>query len=619
VFYELLAGTSPIDFKKAGLHEFLKKLREEEPAKPSASIRTRAEGARTELARTHRTTAPALLHELRGDLDAITLKALAKDRSHRYSTPSDFAADIRHFLNQEPVLAVPPSATYRWRKFARRYRVAIATAAAFVIVLVAATAISVRQSIRANRESATARAISDFLQNDLILQASAQYQGGRPDPDLKVRTLLDRAAAHVSEKFKGQPENEASLRMTIARAYNGVGDVQHARSNMERSVELFRSTLGPDHPKTFESENMLAFTMINQGDFEKAEAILGPAFIREQRVLGRQHRTTLAAMEYLSNLKKYTGSIDEAAALKKELIEIGKRVDGSEAANTLMSMSSYATILYGQGKYTEAEAQLREVLEIERRGSGTSSLVALRARSLLAQALNAEHRFQEAEAMLNDLIEDQLRAFGPEHPSRLASMTALAEVYAGAKRYAEAEALHLKILEIKRRVLGLKSRNTLGSLTYLYLLYEHQGKYSQAEPYAAEALAGARLAGSENSVTMDTAADLADILIQEKKFSAAEPLSRESNVWYQKNRPDSWQTFRSRTLVGASLAGAKKFAEAEPMLLQGYEGMTARKQKMSPDDFADIDHAAAWLVNLYEAWGKPDQAAKWRGIPSIAN
>ncbi len=122
---------------------------------------------------------------MRGDLDSIALKALEKDRSRRYGSPSDFAADIGRYLKNEAVLAVPPSVAYRARKFARRYRAALATACAFALVLIAAAVISIRQSIRANREAAVAQAVNDFLQNDLLAQASAATQSGpssKPDP-----------------------------------------------------------------------------------------------------------------------------------------------------------------------------------------------------------------------------------------------------------------------------------------------------------------------------------------------------------------------------------------------------------------------------------------------------
>ena len=115
---------------------------------------------------------------MRGDLDSIALKALEKDRSRRYGSPSDLAADIGRYLKNEAVLAVPPSAAYRARKFARRYRAALVTTSAFGLVLIVAAVISIRQSIRANREAAVAQAVNDFLQNDLLAQASAATQSG---------------------------------------------------------------------------------------------------------------------------------------------------------------------------------------------------------------------------------------------------------------------------------------------------------------------------------------------------------------------------------------------------------------------------------------------------------
>jgi hypothetical protein len=152
------------------------------------------------------------------------------------------------------------------------------------------------------------------------------------------------------------------------------------------------------------------------------------------------------------------------------------------------------------------------------------------------------------------------------------------------------------------------------------MLYERQAKFSQAEPYAVELLAGRRhTLGQNNSSTMDAAADLAEIYVEERKFSAAEPLAREASEWDNKNRTDVWRNYRSKTLLGASLAGQRKFADAEPLLLEGYEGMTARKQKMESDELQEIDRAARWIAGMYDTWGKPDQASKWRQRPRIAN
>jgi serine/threonine protein kinase len=121
VFYELLVGTPPIELRKIAFDEFLRRLRDEAPPKPSTRIRTQAQTASTELARKRHTAPLTLARQLRGDLDSIALRALEKDRSRRYASAADFAADIQRFLRGEAVLAVRPSASYRTRKFVIRH------------------------------------------------------------------------------------------------------------------------------------------------------------------------------------------------------------------------------------------------------------------------------------------------------------------------------------------------------------------------------------------------------------------------------------------------------------------------------------------------------------------
>jgi serine/threonine protein kinase len=241
IFYELLAGAPPIDLRKIAFDEFLRRLREEDPPKLSTKVRTGDPATSADVARKRQTEPPTLVRQMRGDLDAIALKALEKDRSRRYGSPTEFAADIGRYLKNEPVLAVAPSAAYRTRKFARRYRVALATAAAFVLVLIVAAVISIRQSIRANRESAIAQAVNDFLRNDLLAQAGPDSQVGpdsKPDPDLKVRTVLDRAAQRITGKFDQQPEVEAAIRETIGSSYLDLGLKPQAIPQLQQVLAL---------------------------------------------------------------------------------------------------------------------------------------------------------------------------------------------------------------------------------------------------------------------------------------------------------------------------------------------------------------------------------------------
>jgi tetratricopeptide (TPR) repeat protein len=121
------------------------------------------------------------------------------------------------------------------------------------------------------------------------------------------------------------------------------------------------------------------------------------------------------------------------------------------------------------------------------------------------------------------------------------------------------------------RVLGPEHPNTLYTLSDFASMYQHQGKYALAETYAAQALAGRRHAlGPEHPDTMASAADLGLAYVSQGKFTESEPLAREAMEFSRKKQPDDWQGFRAETLPGASLAGRKKYAEAEPLLLEGY-------------------------------------------------
>lgn len=89
-------------------------------------------------------------------------------------------------------------------------------------------------------------------------------------------------------------------------------------------------------------------------------------------------------------------------------------------------------------------------------------------------------------------------------------------------------------------------------------------------------------------------------------------MAREALEAEKKVQPDDWQRYRAASLLGESLAGEKKYAEAEPLLLEGYQGMLARKDRIAVPDRYHLDLAQEWLIQLYQAWGKPDKAAEWK-------
>ena len=120
----------------------------------------------------------------------------------------------------------------------------------------------------------------------------------------------------------------------------------------------------------------------------------------------------------------------------------------------------------------------------------------------------------------------------------------------------------------------------------------------------------------------DLLARLGGAYLAQKKWSEAEPPLRECAAFYEKNQPNDWRTFDTRSLLGGALLGQKKLAEAEPLLLKGYEGLKLWGKVLEPRDAQHIPEALDRLIELYTALGKPDEVKKWRAerakYPNVA-
>ena len=483
VFYELLAGARPISLHNVELEEFLRRLREEDPPKPSTKISAQDQATSTEVARKRQTEPQALVKQLRGELDSIAQKALEKERVRRYASPSEFAEDIKRYLNHEAVLAVPASVAYRTRKFVRRHRAALAAASAVALMLAAAAAVSIREGIRANREAAVAEAVNKFLQNDLLAQAGASAQSGpnaKPDPHLEVRTALDRAAERIEGKFTKQPEVEASIRDTMGRAYMDLGLYAEARKQLERALEVRRRVLGADDPKTLMTMALLGPIADLQGRYAEAEVLNRETLDAQRRVLGPDHPDTLASMNYLANVYTHEGKYAQAEGLHAQILEARKRVLGPDHPATLQSINNLALVYNREGKYAQAEELYTQALEIQKRVLGPEHPATLLSMGNLAWVYVNEGKLQQAEALQTQVLEIRKRVLGPEHTDTLWSMNLLAGAYMEEGKYTQAEALFTQALEIQKRVLGPENPYTASTLYNLGCLAARRGEKDHA-------------------------------------------------------------------------------------------------------------------------------------------
>jgi serine/threonine protein kinase/Tfp pilus assembly protein PilF len=460
ILYELLAGKLPYQLSRH-LHEAVETIRQVDAAPLSMVSRL-----------------------YRGDIETIVGKALEKDKTRRYGSAAEFAEDLRRYLEDRPITAKPASTSYQLKKFAKRHKALVTGVATVFLVLTAGVVASTWEAVQARRAAATAEALNNFLTNDVLAQASASSQSGpsaRPDPDLKVRTALDRAAARIAGKFGKQPEVEAAIRDTIGRTYNDLGLYPDARKQLESALDLERRVLGPQNPKTLTTMIALGNTSKLQGKYLEAEGLYSQALEISHRKLGPENPVTLNSQFGLTGVYYSEGKFSQAETLDTQILAIRRRVLGPEHPDTLTSMTGLASDCLQQGKYAQAESLNSQVLDIRRRVSGSEHPDTLMSTNNLANVYWAQRNYAKAGALHSQILEIRRRVLGPEHPDTLMSMNNLAVVYKVQGKYAQAEALQRQALEIRRRVLGPEHPDTQKSITNLGLVYRAEGKYAQAE------------------------------------------------------------------------------------------------------------------------------------------
>ena len=238
--------------RAAGLEEILRKIREEEPPKPSTKIRSMGDAPATS-AENRKEEPRSFAQHLRGELDWITMKALEKDRVRRYGTASELSADISRYLRNEPVLAGPATAADRVKKYALRHRIALGAAAGLVLLLAGFTvtqAVELRkikqERNRADSERDRATYITEFMTKMFKVSNPSEARGNT----ITAREILDKASRDVNSGLTKEPELQAQMMHVMGDVYDNVGLYSRAESLEQQALEIRKRVLGPEHPDT---------------------------------------------------------------------------------------------------------------------------------------------------------------------------------------------------------------------------------------------------------------------------------------------------------------------------------------------------------------------------------
>jgi Flp pilus assembly protein TadD len=587
LLYELLTGRTPFDQKQlmqAGIDGMRKMIREVDPVRPSTRINSLSGEERTTTAQRRQTEGPKLIHMLRGDLDWIAMKCLEKDRTRRYETANGLAMDLQRYLSNEPVVARPPSKLYRFRKAARRNKLAFAGAAAIAAALLLGAVISAWQATRARRAEASARherdaaanarqqaeAINRFLTEDLLYQATPDKNPR--DQQITMEEVLNQSAHNLdtNAEIARQPEVKATLRLAVGKTYYQLGSITEAERHLREAVAFRKAAPGTTNLDILIAQAALAEELVlGARNFEEGEPLSRETWLGLKQLLGANHRDTLDAMTvYCAALAIPGGREQEVEPLLRELLTRREQVNGPNDFNTIDVIGNLAYVLATQGKYREAE----------------------------------EYGRQELRAFQNAGFADRQNA--------LYSVNNLALYRMLQGDAVEAERLLLEAIPRARNVQGTSNPVTLHLQHNLARVLAEQGRLPEAEKIARETLAKRRQATPAHEGIGRTLLILGRVQLEQGNADEAYTSLNEALALYrQRHSMKTNLIAQAENALGGLELARTNFADAERLLKRGANELLKPTIELAP---RERRVALGYLVRLYEVTGNPEMAEKWK-------
>ncbi len=500
ILYEMLTGRRPYDLEGKPLHEVLRIVSDSPPVRADSVVRG-----------------------LRGDIQTILQKALAKDPERRYQSVRTLADDIERYLGDQPIVARPPSATYQLRKLVARHKMPFAFLATLFVLLVAfGVAMSVQLRLQ-RREAQRAERISAFLQE--MLASADPAAAGR---DATVREVLDLTARDVSRGLDDEPDVRATIHHTIGEAYLALGEFEASEEQIRAALDIWKERTSLDDEHRIRSEVVLGNVLRSRGRYAEAESLLTGALAVRRRTLGADARAVAATLHDLAGVVHLRSRLAEAESLLVEAMAVCRRVGPGADVELARCLNALSSVEKDRGRLEPAERYSREALTIRRELYDGDHPQVATSLSDLSLILSARGKHAEAREIGREALEQWRRLVGNEHPTVATSLGNLAYVIAADGNHAAAEPFHREALELKHKLLGEEHPDVTIAYNNCAVNLLSQQDYVDGEPAARKALDGFRRDfGSEHVYVGIGLNNVAVALHGQGRLAEAEPYYRE--------------------------------------------------------------------------------------------
>jgi non-specific serine/threonine protein kinase/serine/threonine-protein kinase len=583
VLYELLCGRTPFDEVMSGTRDpgrIRSAIESSDPVTPSTRLgRSTRSGDRGDGA------VPLLESSaLRGELDWITMKAIARDPERRYASASAFADDLRRYLSNEPVEAGPESRAYRVSKFVRRNRVGVFAGGVAAAGVLAGSVFSVwfgvqanaareaeqAQRVEAERNAAIAQAVNDFLRDDLL---TAVDPARTADREITMREVLDNASVAVGERFAAQPMVEAAIRATLALTYERIGNPRQAEPHRRREIEIYTAQAGESDVRTITARTSLATNMLVQSRFDEAIELL----TRNLALIDGKpefEKDLFTIRNNLSGAYLELGRFADAAPILAETLEAKRRELGDRDPSTLTSIFNLAGLYFSLGEMEKAERLYREAYEGRSAVLGEADPQTIMGATMLARVLTQLNRLDDSEAVIEQALAIARERLDPGHR------------------------MHVNLLEAYGDLLRVR------------------GDFDRAEPVFEELLRlRATHQGADHASTVSAMALLADVRFNLGRYEEALTLIEQAREREGRNLPEGhWSRAVKSVLAGQCHYELGRPEVAEPLVVNG---LCQLLSALGPEHRHTLK-ATDVLIGFYERQGRADDAARLTALRGTA-
>lgn len=549
LLYELLTGHRPHRLKNRSTDEIVRVICEEEPERPSVVSRRQTEVGRkysgddADLPTDSGRPARHANRQFKGDLDNIVLMAMRKEPQRRYASVTQFAEDVRGYLEGRPVLAHKDTFAYRGAKFVRRHK---ASAAAVVLVALAlvggivATAWQARRATaqariaaaerdRARIEAAKAKRINEFLQSIFASADPNWYSSGFGQRgEVKVVDVLEQTGKRIDSELKDEPEIRAELHHTIGTTYQSLGRYEPAQMHFRAALDTYRGLYGERHPEVAEALYYLGASMVGVGDTAG-----GLALFRQSLEIFREVDPSNTNVPYLlhdlSNSLSDAGESAAAENAAREGLDLARQKYGNDHVLTLGLVSMLGLIYERRGDLRQAETFYQtglDTFKLMPNGRIQSAGVL----EYLGHLAMLRGEFKQAEAQYRESFDIARQTLNETHPYRINLELRLAELHYLQGSYADAEKQATSTLDLLRRIAFRNSNYQLRGLSLLSLIHAKTNRRARAAAFLQEALTMFNNISDEEKHQDDGL--LIDALIAMKREAEARPLLLKSYDYY---------------------------------------------------------------------------------------